>query len=49
MPEEGVRSVVTEVAKPPAPEPASEKPDFDIRQAVIYSTILEWKDRYNGL
>ena len=43
MPEEGVRSVFAEASQATEPEPVHEKPEFDAREAVIYSTILERK------
>lgn len=43
MPEEGVRSVFNEAPQTVEPEPDAEKFEFDAREAVIYSTILERK------
>ena len=42
MPEEGERAIVTEEAE--IIESEAEKIQFDAREAVIYSTILERKD-----
>lgn len=43
MPEEGVRSFFVDTPQTVESEPEPEKPDFDAREAMIYSTILERK------